>query len=81
MQYTHKFTAAWPVGNSTRYLQHACWQLSPCPVTDQSNVVCHLLATCRTFSYQPQCFEVKVVWKRNHPLYGLEVNLHVFHAL
>jgi hypothetical protein len=29
MQYTHTFTAAWPAGNSMRYLEHACWQPRP----------------------------------------------------
>jgi hypothetical protein len=29
LQYTQTFTAAWPAGNSMRYLQHACWQPSP----------------------------------------------------
>jgi len=52
MQYTHKFTGTWTVGNSTRYLQTCMLATKPqCPVTDHSNMVCHLLATCRTFSY------------------------------
>jgi len=38
MQYTHTFRVAWPVGNSMRYLQHACWQPS-------SNVQSQITAT------------------------------------